>query len=97
MPNIPCPTCGHETAPDTTCPGCGHPAVNGVAQPNPVTPPLEVANWVIEPVTPEVREHFRRTFDPVEYAAAIKEVEENGGFHLEDFIDEIERITDGRE
>jgi hypothetical protein len=40
---------------------------------------------------------MRREFDEAEYLAAVRELEKTGRFRLEDFIDEIERIANGRE
>jgi hypothetical protein len=39
----------------------------------------------------------RRTFNEEEYLAAVRERERTGGHRLEDFIDEIERIAQGKE
>lgn len=90
-----CPRCGHEASTETACPDCGHAAVNGVAMPGPVPPPPppELAGLVIEQPTPEMLEEARRTFNAEEYLAAVREIEAGGGFQLEDFIDEIEQIT----
>lgn len=95
MQKIKCPTCGSETVPDAVCPSCGDAANNGTTiRPEPVPPP-EVATWVIEPVPPEVREHFLRTFDEAEYLAEIRELERTGGVQIDDLIEEIERRLDG--
>lgn len=97
MQNRKCPICGSDTTPDTPC-ACGAQAgANGVAQPSRTkpTPPAEVARWVIEPVPPQMREEFLRTFNEAEFLAALREVESGGGHQFEDFIDEIERITNG--
>ena len=89
MQNAKCPTCGHETL-DGACPACTH--VNGaVARPKPLPP--ELAGLVIERPTSEMLEEARRTFNEAEYLAAVREIEAGGGFQLEDFIEEIERIT----
>jgi hypothetical protein len=95
MQNAKCPKCGHDAAPDTACPGCGHAAVNGAAKTPGIKPPPEVANWVIERPSSEMLEEARRTFDEAEYLAAVREIEGGGGHPLEDFIEEIERITKG--
>jgi len=70
--------------------------VNGVARPNPVKPPPppEAANWVIEPVPAEVREHFLRTFDEAEYCAEAREALATGGADIDALIAEIERKVD---
>jgi hypothetical protein len=39
----------------------------------------------------------RQTFKEVEFLAALREVEQGGGHPFEDFIDEIERIAQGKE
>jgi hypothetical protein len=96
MQKINCPSCGHETTVDTACQGCGHTTRNGVpVRPEP-TPPPEVANWVIERPSPEMLEEARRTFDEAEYLAGVREIEAGGGHRLEDFIEEIERIANGK-
>ena len=87
MQKIQCPTCGSETAPDGACPRCGH--ANGAG------PPPEVASWVIEPVPPDVAEHFRRTFDEAEYLAEVREIERTGGVQIDDLIAELERRING--
>jgi hypothetical protein len=93
-----CPTCGHEIDHDATCPGCGHAVVNGVAKPVRRDPPLppELANVVFERPTPEMIEEARRTFNEEEYLAGVREIEAGNGYRLEDFIEEIERITNGK-
>jgi hypothetical protein len=58
-------------------------------------PPPEVANRVIDPVPPEVREHFLRTFDEAKYLAEIRELERTGGVDIDDLIAELERRADG--
>lgn len=87
MQKIQCPTCGSETSPDGVCPRCGH--ANGAE------PPPEVASWVIEPVPPDVAEHFRRTFDEAEYLAEVREIERTGGVQIDDLIAELERRING--
>ena len=99
MQNARCPSCGHESNTESACPGCGHAAVNGVAKPSPVRPPAppELAGLVIERPSLEMLEEARRTFDEVEFLAGVREIEAGGGFRLEDFIGEIERITNGEQ
>lgn len=92
MQSAKCPKCGHETA-SSACPTCGQTAVNGT--PVRCDPPPEVAGWNIERPTPEMLEEARRTFDEAEYLAGVREIEAGDGYRLEDFIDEIERITNG--
>ncbi len=98
MQNAKCPKCGHETASDAACPGCGQVAVNGTRRPvrRDPPPPPELAGVVFERPTPEMIEEARRTFDEAEYLAGVREIEAGGGYRLEDFIEEIERITDGK-
>src|SRR4051812_22930947 len=98
MQNAKCPKCGHETA-DTACPACGHAAVNGATKPlrRDPPPPPELAGVVFERPTPEMLEEARRTYNVDEYLAAVREIKAGGGYQLEDFIDEIERITNGGE
>jgi hypothetical protein len=95
MQNIKCLTCGSETALDTTCPSCGLAARNGATIRRDPPPPPELAGVKFERPTPEMLEEARRTFNQEEYLAAVREIEAGGGFTLEDFIDEIERITNG--
>lgn len=98
MEKIKCPTCGSETVPDAVCPSCGQ-AVNGAAKPHWVKPPPppELVGIVFTPTPPEMAEEIRRTFNEEEYLAAVRELERTGGHKLEDFIEEIERIANGRE
>jgi hypothetical protein len=99
MPDVTCPKCGHETAADAPSSTCGHAGVNGLSKPARVKPPPppEAANWVIEPVPPEVAEHFRQTFNEEEFLAEMRETMKTGGVRFEDIIDEIERIVHGKE
>lgn len=96
MPNILCPTCGREIGPGTVCSDCGHTA-NGVAGGLAPVPPPEVARWTIERPSPDVLAWARQTLNEAEFFAALREVEQGGGHHFEDFIDEIERIAHGKE
>ena len=93
-----CTACGSETVPDAACPSCGDATVNGAAKTPRVkpAPPAEVASWVIERPTPEMLEDARRTFDAAEYLAGVREIEAGGGQRLEDFIEEVERIANGK-
>ncbi|HWG41643.1 MAG TPA: hypothetical protein VN688_02575 [Gemmataceae bacterium] len=91
-----CPTCGHETTSDAACPDCTH--VNGSAKAvRREPPPPEVANWVIEPVPPEIAEHFQRTFNEEEYLAEVRKLERTGGVDIAEMLAEIERIAHGKE
>jgi hypothetical protein len=56
-----------------------------------------VASWVIEPVPPDVAEHFRRTFDEAEYLAEVREIERTGGVQIDDLIAELERRVNGND
>lgn len=47
---------------------------------------------MIERPSPEMLAEARRTFDEAEYLAGLREIESGGGFRLEDFSDEIDRI-----
>lgn len=49
------------------------------------------------PVTPEVLEWARRTFDEQEFLAGLREIERTGGLELKDFIQELEREAESRE
>jgi hypothetical protein len=51
---------------------------------------------MIERPSPEMLEEARRTLDEAEYLVGVREIEAGGGSKLEDFIDEIERITNGK-
>jgi hypothetical protein len=100
--NVNCPKCGQKGAEEANCPNCGYAASNGAGPMTPVrrekpVPPPEVANWVIEPIPPELIEEFRRTFNEEEVLAALREYEETGGYQLEDFIGEIEEIVKRRD
>ena len=97
MQNTRCSTCGRETAPGTACPGCGHTADNGDADGLTPVPPPEVASWIIERPSPDVLAWGRQTCNEAEFLAALREVEQGGGHHFEDFIDEIERLAHGKE
>lgn len=97
MENEKPPSCAHDTAPDAACPACAQANDSGkAARPKPPLPP-ELAHMVFEPVPPEMADEFRRTFNEAEYLTAVREMKEKGSFRLEDFIDEIERIANGRE
>jgi hypothetical protein len=39
----------------------------------------------------------RQTCNEAEFLAALREVEQGGGHHFADFIDEIERLAHGKE
>jgi hypothetical protein len=97
MQHIQCPTCGRETAPGAACPGCGHTADNGAAGGLAPVPPPEVARWIIERPSPDVLAWARQTFNEAGFLAALREIEQGGGHHFEDFIGEIERIAHGTE
>ncbi len=97
MPNIQCPTCGGEIAPGTACSGCGHTADNGAAGRLTPVPPAEAASWLIERPSADVLAWARQTFNEAEFVAALREVEQGGGHHFEDFIDEIEQLAHGKE
>lgn len=91
MQNTHCPNCGGTT--DTnkaSCP-CELAARNGSV----VELPPEVATWIIEPVPPEVREHFIRTFDEAEYWAELRETEKTGGVNIDELVRELERKAHG--
>jgi hypothetical protein len=44
-----------------------------------------------EPIPPEVLEQARRDFNEEQVEAALREMEEKGGFQLSDFIHELEQ------
>lgn len=53
--------------------------------------------WPREKIPPALMEWARRTIDLEEIEAEIREVHETGGYHLEDFIHEIEERVTPRE
>jgi hypothetical protein len=61
-----------------------------------VAPP-ETARWIIERPSPDVLAWARQTFDDAEFLAAVRETAQGGAHRFEEFIDEIERIADGKE
>jgi hypothetical protein len=97
MQNIPCQTCGRETVPGAACAGCGHTADNGTAGRLIPMPPAEAASWLIERPSADVLAWARQTFNEAEFVAALRDVEQGGGHHFEDFIDEIEQLAHGTE
>jgi hypothetical protein len=97
MPNMQCPTCGRQIAPGAGSSGCSHTADNGGADGLAPAPPQELAQWNIERPSPDVLAWARQTFSKAEFDAALREIEQAGGHHFEDFIDEIERIAHGKE
>ncbi len=60
-------------------------------------PPPEVARWNIERPSPDVLAWARQTCNEAEFVAALRAVEQGGGHHFEDFIDEIEQLARGKE
>ncbi len=84
-----------RSSPGAACPGCGHAAVNGAVGPTPS--PEMTGGWVIERPSSDVLAWARQTFNEAEFRAALREVEQGGSHHFEDFIDEIERIAHGKE
>ena len=68
------------------------------SQPLIYTPELvELRNWAhprflpnYQPVTPELLEWARRTFNEEEFRAGLREIEATGGLELKDFIHELE-------
>ncbi len=96
---ISCPACGHQaTAEVTACPNCGHAMQNGTVQPpkgpyQKPPPPPEVANWIIEKVPQEVIKQVLGPFNEEEFLTALQEIEETGGYQLEDFIEELREET----
>jgi hypothetical protein len=97
MQKIKCPKCGSEIAPDVGYPSCGHTADNGAIKPHWVKPPPspEVADWVIEPVPPELAEDFRRTFDEAAFVADMEEALKTGGADIDALIARVERKANG--
>ena len=55
------------------------------------------ADWPREKLPPGLLEWAKRTIDEKEIAARIREIEETGGYRLEDFIHEIEAEVNRRE
>ncbi len=100
MATLRCPDCGHDLPADaSTCAACGHP-LNGAVPPAPRSvkrppPPPGFPPW--EPVPPELLEQARREFNMEEFLAGLREIEETGGFELEDFIQELEREAERRD
>ena len=54
-------------------------------------------DWPREKIPPALLEWARRTIDEEEIAARIREIEETGGYRLEDIIKEIEAQVTSRE
>ena len=100
MATLPCPKCGHDLEADAgSCPACGH-TVNGVVPPAAGSikrPPPPPGFPACEPVPPELLEQARREFNEEEYLAALREVEETGGFEFEDIIRGLEEEAEPRE
>jgi hypothetical protein len=75
------------------------------SQPLIYTPELvKLRNWAIprflpscQPVTPELLEWARRTFNEEEFLAGLREIEATGGLELKDFIHELEEEATPRE
>jgi hypothetical protein len=81
--NVTCPKCGHQATEDAICSNCGHATMNGDLRhlKNPVQkppPPPEVANWVVEKMSPELIEEAIRTFNREEFLAGEPEIEKQG-------------------
>ena len=95
MQNTKCPKCGNDT--DAPCPCSDQAGVNGASTPKWIKPPPppELAGMVFEPVPPEMREEFLRTFNEEEYLAAVRELERTGGVQIDDLIAEMDRRLDG--
>ncbi len=94
MTKTPCPECGHPTAEVQVCANCGYALTNGTMQPvrapfRKPPPPPELAGYVFEKMTPEI-EALLGPFDEQVYRDALREFEENGGYQLKDFIEELE-------
>ena len=53
--------------------------------------------WPREPIPPALMAWARRTINLEEIEAEIREVQETGGYQLEDFIHEIEERVNSRE
>ena len=50
-----------------------------------------------EPLSPDLLEWARQTFDEEEFMAGVREIRQTGGVRLEDFIGDIERRVKGCE
>lgn len=90
MENTKCLACGRATNIEQSCSACAN--TNGGAH---SAPPPEVADWVIEPVPPEIADHFRQTFDEAEYLAAVRELDRTDGVQIDDLIADLERRING--
>ncbi len=60
-------------------------------------PPPEVANLVIEKVPQEIIQEVLGPFNREEFLAGLREIEETGGYQLEDFLEELEEAARRRE
>lgn len=75
------------------------------SQPLIYTPELvELRNWAFprflpnyQPVTPEIMEWARRTFNEEEFVAGLREIEATGGVDITDLIQEPEQEATSRE
>ncbi len=87
-----CSKCGRQTTDEPVdCPDCGQGPKNGASDMTGKRPvPPEVARWVIEKVPPDVLQWAKQTCNEEEFAAALREIETNGGVELKDFIHELE-------
>jgi hypothetical protein len=56
-------------------------------------PPREVEQWKKIPLTPECREWAIQQFTEEEIVAGLRELREQGGLELRDFLPELEKIV----
>ena len=56
-------------------------------------PSAECAQWEKNPITPELREWALRQINEAEIIAALRELREQGGLELRDFLQELEQIV----
>ena len=59
--------------------------------------PSDPAKWPRETIPPALMAWARRTINLEEIEAGIREIEETGGYQLEDFIHEIEEKVKSRD
>jgi hypothetical protein len=95
-----CPKCRQELSSQAQmCTKCGH-ALNGAVFP-PIGKSLEPSAASGAPpigkVSPEILNKAREQFNEEEFVAGLSEIEESGGYALQDFIGELEQEAKRRE
>jgi hypothetical protein len=85
-----CPKCGKNLSDHPpACPACGH-ALNGTAGVDEESA-TQAGSQEAPPsrLSPEVMEWARQQFREEEFLAGLRDVRENGGLELKDFIQEL--------